>query len=239
MKIQVISDIHVDFHKDQGDEFLKKLNKDCDVLVVAGDVAGHLSKTERFLFRLCGEFKDVIYVLGNHEFYGHNRGLVLERMDNFEHTTPNLHWLENSHVMIGNQKFVGATLWFRDNPNSIHFENRMSDFSEIKGFKNWVYGVNEYTQKYFNDAVTNDSIVITHHVPTMEGTNPIYRTNALTNFFVCEMDKFIMEKQPKVWCYGHGHNNHDKMVDNTRIICNPYGYPNENRFFKWDNIIEV
>jgi predicted phosphodiesterase len=52
MKIQVWSDAHFEFHADQGKSFIAGLNKDCDVLCIAGDLATY-DLLEDSLKRLC------------------------------------------------------------------------------------------------------------------------------------------------------------------------------------------
>ena len=39
-------------------------------------------------------------------------------------------------------------------------------------------------------------------------------------------------KNTKIWCFGHNHKPLDKMLGNTRLICNPQGYPKENPYFE-------
>ncbi len=38
MKVLVLSDLHLEFHKDDGLSFIESLNTDVDVLVLAGDI---------------------------------------------------------------------------------------------------------------------------------------------------------------------------------------------------------
>jgi predicted phosphodiesterase len=32
-----------------------------------------------------------------------------------------------------------------------------------------------------------------------------------------------------VWCHGHTHEAADKIVEGVRVVCNPRGYPGENK----------
>ena len=78
MKIQIASDLHLE----RADVEIK--NAGARVLVLAGDImcAKFLDKKspdsdsilyrrfKGFLERVSGEFQDVVYVAGNHEFYG-------------------------------------------------------------------------------------------------------------------------------------------------------------------------
>jgi len=42
------------------------------------------------------------------------------------------------------------------------------------------------------------------------------------------MDDYILEHKPNVWIHGHLHNTTLYKIGDTRIICNPLGYPYEN-----------
>jgi hypothetical protein len=47
-------------------------------------------------------------------------------------------------------------------------------------------------------------------------------------YFHSDLDKFIeMNQNIKLWIHGHTHVKLDYKILNTRIVCNPLGYPNE------------
>ena len=41
-----------------------------------------------------------------------------------------------------------------------------------------------------------------------------------------------MKKPPKLIVHGHTHRRMDYMLGDTRVICNPRGYPGENEWYK-------
>lgn len=65
MKLHVLSDVHLEFQKCRNQSSLG--NIDCDVHVLAGDIGVGLAGIEWALHNFS---KPVIYVFGNHEFYG-------------------------------------------------------------------------------------------------------------------------------------------------------------------------
>ncbi len=67
MKLQIMSDLHLEFYKDRGKSFLESLDlTDIDVLILAGDIAtrGLIESTLNWFAK---NYKQVVYVHGNHE----------------------------------------------------------------------------------------------------------------------------------------------------------------------------
>jgi Icc-related predicted phosphoesterase len=234
MKIQIASDLHFEFYDARADiyDFVSNLRHGLDafnltinppdILVLAGDTStkGTLPIA---LEILSDYYPEIIYVLGNHEFYKSSIRNVREMVNNL------------------NIKNVGSTLWFRDDPKNILYQDRMNDFWTIEDFKHNVYQENLKAIGFLNSEVNKDDIVITHHVPTNLSVSPKYKGSTLNRFFTCDMTDLIMERQPKFWIHGHTHNSCDHIMGNTRIICNPYGYfeHEANEEFKYDLTIEA
>ena len=69
MPIRLLSDLHLEFHRDGGRAFIAELTAAPDeILVLAGDIAvgeGLL----RALPSFCRKWREVVYVAGNHEYY--------------------------------------------------------------------------------------------------------------------------------------------------------------------------
>lgn len=67
MKLGVISDLHLEFGG------VNVVAPECDVICVAGDVHSSSTEVSRFLSRLSSDTgAKVVYVMGNHEYYGHD-----------------------------------------------------------------------------------------------------------------------------------------------------------------------
>lgn len=104
MKIHVLSDLHLEFVPWPDETDVNSI--DADVTVLAGDIDTGL----RGLDWARKINRPVIYVMGNHEFYGRPMGeFLLAARDNVRGT--NVHFLEDSGVTIAGVRFVGATLW--------------------------------------------------------------------------------------------------------------------------------
>ena len=104
VKLRVYSDLHLEFGN------FKIPNPSLDeVLVLAGDI-GVGKSARNWLEKYIPQFKAVIYVAGNHEFYNNNIDKILDYWKNVD-LGPTFHFLENDTVTIDDTLFVGATFW--------------------------------------------------------------------------------------------------------------------------------
>jgi len=147
MKIAITSDVHLEF----GDLILKN-EENADVLILSGDICvaadfrksdpyGIVSygKTERytdFFIRCANEFKNVIYVAGNHEHYNGDYAETFTILRKYLGSIPNLHILDKEHVTIDDVTFIGGTLWTdmnaQDPVTLAHIRGIMNDFRIIQ-----------------------------------------------------------------------------------------------------------
>ncbi len=225
MKLKDISDTHIEFHRDDGDAFIEGLDfEGVDVLIAAGDICEHL-QIPLVMPELCRRVPHVIYILGNHECYGssiHNARAIAMEVDA---QTENFHFLDNSSVTIDGQRFVGTTLWFRNDRLNRQYESSLNDFTHIRGgFREVVYQENEKAIAYLEDTVRADDVVVTHHLPSPKSSPWRFRGSNINRFFVCDMEPLIKRVQPKLWIHGHTHDSCDYAIGKTRVVCNPYGY---------------
>ena len=223
-RIQIASDVHCEFHRDGGIKWCQNLPVIAPILSISGDFA-----TDRYLVRnlsiLCERFEHVIFVCGNHEYYGSDRGSVNNNLVKLSNRFSNFHWLNNSTVEINGQRFIGGTMWFKNDPLNWAYEDRLSDFRAIIGFKKWVYEVNKETLDYFNNNLKQGDYLITHHAPCSLSISEEYTGSPLNRFFVCDISEMIREKKPAIHQHGHTHTMFDYQLYDTRVVCNPYGFP--------------
>lgn len=243
MRIQILSDLHFEFHGDNGRSFVETLDPaGVDALVLAGDISVGDDLPEA-LGLLCRRFHDatVIYVHGNHEFYHSDLESVRQLTRQACGENRNLSWLDKSGVMVRGIFFWGAPLWFPHTVTDPSLRQLLNDFAEIKDFESWVYRENMDAVGFLMDNVQTGDIVITHHLPSQLCVAPRYRCSSLNPFFVCDLTAFILERQPRLWLHGHTHDSIDVQIGKTRAICNPFGYArhDENRSFNDRFIIEV
>ena len=118
LKIHFKSDLHLEYMfkstQEGGDERgLLQHPDDCDVIVLAGDIGDR--KQLQNILRIWGACdKPVIYVPGNHEYYGSIMNSHYSEYDEdcreaFAGTS--VHFLNPGHIVIKDVVFIGTTLW--------------------------------------------------------------------------------------------------------------------------------
>lgn len=228
MKIRLISDVHFEFFEDvrlfqsQGE----------DVLVIAGDLAVGPVNVFNALKRFSNTAKDVVYIPGNHEYYGH----TIEAFDGHIRAAfkdSNVHFLNPGFVQIGDVKFIGAALWtnFRGRATSkLMAKGMISDFRAIKEFSGDVAEGLFYQHKkfIFNEYANTNSkcVIVTHFLPAIQCISAQYKRDrsGLNDYFANDLGLEIESLENATWLFGHTHDRVDTVIGNTRLVCNPYGY---------------
>lgn len=105
MKIYALSDLHLEFSPFTPDPDAIKA---ADAIVLAGDI--HLGVHGITWARKAFPNKPVVYVAGNHEFYGYHWDKLLDQLRE-EARAQDVYFLENESVVIEGIRFLGATLW--------------------------------------------------------------------------------------------------------------------------------
>lgn len=107
MKLQIASDLHLELLQDQfqGERLISPA-ADADVLVLAGDIAKGTQAIELF-----NDWPvPVLYLAGNHEFYGSDFEIARAAFREAAAGT-NIMFLDNDAVDFGGVRFLGTTLW--------------------------------------------------------------------------------------------------------------------------------
>jgi len=273
MKIQIVSDLHLEFNPD-----LEVKNAGADVLVLSGDicVAEHLHRNpvgeespnpnsyaryaryyREFFHKVSLEFDTVLYVMGNHEHYSGPWNRTEEVLRNELAIYPNIHLLEQTKHVIGDVVFLGASLWTdlnsADPLTMMSIRNLMSDYHAITETNGQSYyklrpettlRKNTETVLWLRYMLAGDqrkTVFVGHHAPSRRSIHPRYSTQTVMNSAFCNnLDHVIDEHDHLVlWTHGHVHNAWDYQIGNTRIACNPYGYPGEEKEYNPNFVVEI
>ena len=252
MKIQIASDLHLEArrnHLPTPDAFAPDLSR--DVLVLAGDIGRHLLGRDFVLRELA--LSPVVYVPGNHEYYGlQNRATVDGMWRAIAATQPGLHYLVGEGVDIKGVRFWGApwysNLWDTgDGWTQVQVQRGINDFSpRFNGCGDWSLSrhirCHEEQTAVLRARAGELDVVVTHWPPTRSAMHPKFEGDALNPYFYNNHEALVREVGAKLWVSGHTHEAYDYTVGGTRCLGNPSGYPGERRdsaLFRPDKTITV
>jgi Icc-related predicted phosphoesterase len=240
MKLLILSDLHTEFLQYWD---LPESLPDFDVCVLAGDIAGSPAKGVEFALSapaLAG--KPVVYVPGNHDFYG---GEIENRIRVGKEACAgtNVHLLDRDTVIIDGVRFVGTILWTDyaldgQRPWSMAVAARaLYDHKVIE--RRGPHGAVRFSpadalarhqadRAFIERALAapfdGPTVVVTHHAPHPGSVAQRFRDDALTPCFVSDLSEVIDRHQPALWIHGHTHDNFDYRVGATRVVCNAKGF---------------
>lgn len=236
MKFRLLSDLHLEF----GPYLIVPHEDDAETtLILAGDI--HVgTKAADFIEQAADQFQHVVYLLGNHEFYGYDVSHIREEWARIANEIDNLHFLDDGVTTIGNVRILGGTLWTDfDNASFTAMRvaaQRMNDYVKIRdrgvGFRPQdALGLHRVTLAFLKEELARPwpgkTIVATHHLPHPLCIDTDYRGEGIINAaYHSNLDDLIVSNDIDIWCHGHTHRNVDLFVPGTktRILCNPRGY---------------
>ena len=236
MKVQVLSDLHVEF----GNR-LPPPAHEADVVVLAGDIAPYRPDVLEMVAETYSG-RRVLYVPGNHEYYGGDIDAVREAMAG-DCAALGLDMLDRRALTIDGVRFIGATLWTDfalDGSAAVVGAQQtarqgMPDFRVIR-HGGVAFSPQESVRRHDGDRGFIEqelrsaadagltAVVISHHAPTPRSIRPWYQGNALNPAFASHLDSLIARYAPPLWIHGHMHDSVDEQLGETRVVANPGGY---------------
>jgi Icc-related predicted phosphoesterase len=240
MRLYIISDLHLEFAP------FEPPAVDCDVVVLAGDTDLKLRGLRWALDKFPN--RPVLYVFGNHEFYGEKWPRLIEKGRALVAGT-NVQILENETCEIAGWRFFGATLWsdFQvtgDMAQASHAASAvMTDYKKIRHWPS----LRKFTpllarqahadsllalRRFMESGDPSRSVVITHHAPSARSLPEKLRTDPVSGSYASNLESLIGKTGPRLWIHGHIHQPSSYLLGNTQVIANPRGYPGELGFNK-------
>lgn len=235
MKIQIASDLHLEFLEQHFPDYRIVQSSDADVLVIAGDIHRHT--------RAIAMFRDwavpVIYVHGNHEFYGgvyQSVGAQLRAAA----AQSGVHYLERDAWVLDGVRFLGCCLWtdYRLGPDTEAQAKQAADacLMDSKAITlddgtpftaDVAQAVHRESRSWLEQQLAQPfdgkTVVVTHHAPHPGSIHPRFAGNPLNAGFISDLTPLL--EQADLWIHGHVHDSADYRVGRARIIANPRGYP--------------
>lgn len=233
----MLSDLHLEFAP------FEIPAPDADVVILAGDVAPGFGGMGLALRELAG--RPVIYVAGNHEYYGHSLPALTEQFRAAAQGT-HVHFLENSEVVLRGVRFLGCTLWTdfgvwgKDaQPLAAWIAGQaMNDFRLIQWSRanrpllpTDVQAIHRRSRTWLArklaERFDGPTVVVTHHGPSLRSLVPANRDDLLTPAYVSDLESCLDGRRVALWIRGHTHRSVDYTLHGTRVLSNQRGYPDQ------------
>jgi predicted phosphohydrolase len=225
LNLQIISDIHLEFGA------LALSVEDADLLIAAGDIGVGLQGLKWLQKLPC----PVIYVTGNHEYWGTELHILNDRLTESARQG-NVRYLENRTFVMDKVRFLGCTLWTDYNGADLSIMDemflRMNDFRYIsKGSESLkpadLAKLNTQSRQWLTNELSQPfdgrTVVVTHHAPLMRSW-PRDKDVRLQYAYCNDLSAIMAEYDIDVWVHGHIHEVLDYIAHGVRVVCNPRGY---------------
>lgn len=264
MKLQIVSDLHIDSYARQSHPLGHIPKTDADIVLVAGDTANSDSGMPWLQEQACRLAVPVITVAGNHEYFGEDIlhfDHKLATWDNFNaDTQQGVCFLQCQHIDIGDVRILGCTLWtdyqYQANGDTMEIAKRfMRDYKQIYAGDEMFspelsMEIHAKHRTWLQQALieakrlSKKTIVMSHHSISPLSVSEKYANLPSNAAFVSDLSAWMYESwAPVLWVHGHTHEAFDYRINNTRVIVNPRAYPNEVSStaiaFAWDRVIDI
>jgi len=203
---------------------------------LAGDIANGARALELF-----GEWPcPIIYVPGNHEYYGSSLAKVQAEITDKASAFPTIAVLAPGISEIGGVRFIGCTLWtdyclfgeqYRELAMTACAVN-LPDHTVIKVEGDTPFSPavarkihlqeRAWLRSKLEEPFDGKTVVVTHHAPAPGSLHPIFEKDLVSAAFVADLTDMFGEATLHI--HGHTHNSFDYEVRGTRVIANPMGY---------------
>jgi Icc-related predicted phosphoesterase len=244
MNVLLLSDLHLENPGFVPYPNIDDIPANVDVIVLAGDIhvgTQGVAWAQKHLSRW-----SVLYVPGNHEFYG---GEYHERLSNLRQACvgSNVQLLERDSVVIGDVRFLGTTLWtdFLLFANTevddaakeqawamADARNYMADFGGLVTVQpspcepparltpartaQWHSESVTWLNEMLAAPFAGHTVVITHHAPCQRSVSPEFKHHRLTPAYASRLD--LTAAYARWWLHGHVHHDVDYLHLGCRIV---------------------
>ena len=238
MKFQILSDTHFEaWHYSPEAFFNTCFECAADNIIIAGDLCDK-KDFELYMDRFAMRFNHVVFVPGNHDYYGYSIPYMNEYFKS--QSNDRIHVLIDDVVTIEGIRIAGTPLWFSKPVNpfaELEIRKNINDFNYIKDFEKDVYTANHNSIEFLKNVEAD--VIVTHFIPTAKSIHERYIGSLDNDYFVCPvLDKYPI--QTKHWIHGHTHDFFDyEYCDGIQVTCNPFGVGGSNMAFLEDCTIEV
>lgn len=242
MKFHILSDLHVEFFECN----LPPI--EADAVLLAGDIGKGMLGIS-WADACLGNERPIIYVPGNHEYYGWDMAQwAQDAVAESQHTAvqvcnPSMVRLEKAGETP--VRVLAATLWTDFalfGPDKVELcgtmtQRALNDYRIIRQdghVLRWTdtLAIHEQTLAWLKaecvkaKAAGEKVVVVSHHGPSLKSSLPIYQNDPVTSGFGSNLEAFA-EEYVDLWVHGHMHNSSDYHLGRCRVVANPRGYPRQ------------
>ena len=237
VRLYVLSDLHL-----ERQEFTPPA-VDADVVVLAGDISVGTRGVE--WAREWADGRPMLYVVGNHELYGHSMPALIDEMRECA-AGSSIHVLENEELVIDGVRFLGCTLWSdfefdgseRRAAAMLLSERVVNDYGQIRigsdgralapdDTRRLHLSSRAWLQQRLAQDHPGPTVVVTHHAPLIRSrpSSPVLRS--LAGAFASDVTSLMGGDRVALWIFGHTHRVADLELNGTHVVSNPRGYPHQ------------
>jgi predicted phosphodiesterase len=242
MKIVSASDLHLEFHGHKENFGLSDTilynGPNADVLILAGDILnsevlknkkkGYRTKLDNVFDCFSKYYKNVIYVMGNHEHYEGDFAKTQYLIGDFIYQFSNIALLEKTGVFINGVRFFGGTMWtdlsdpikaqvartgmndyylVENNTRKVAYRTKNEDDQMVMKYRSGTLLPSDTTEDHFEFLAALRADIEFHH-----SSNYVVVTHHSPSLAMCDPVYFSDSLN---CCY---HNNLDNFImDNPRI----------------------
>lgn len=250
MKVLILSDLHLAHQGFSPIYEGRRIDEEADVVVLAGDihdgVAGMRWGRETF------PDKPIVYVAGNHEFYGFDWTHHVDSMREAARTY-DIEFLEADAVDLAGVRFLGCSLWTdfelfgegkrtdalrlaKSSINDYQFI-QISQTAEIYWANSKLLmpsltlrrhqgSVEWLASRLAGPGDPAKTVIVSHHAPHPKSIPARYADDLVAASYASDLTRLM--GQAGLWIHGHIHHSVDYEVNGTRVVANPRGYPRKN-----------
>lgn len=239
MKLQIASDLHIEFKNDDIPDPLNYITPSAEILVLAGDI-GTFYKYDQlygFLNRLSEYFERIVYVLGNHEYYQqeNTEPMTIECIKQYtkklEESIKNLSILDRSGIHVKNTDIciIGCTLWSRLEP-----DKKLPRYFRCHNMTTSLYNkMHNNDLRYIQEMIEYCKsknlrlVVVTHYLPSYRVIPSRKMSHSNVSMYASNLDYMFDGSLIHTWICGHIHSNFNTTVNGTHIVSNQKGKPRD------------
>ncbi len=252
MKIRLLSDLHLEgnkfYYEYAGEDLvvlagdihtqgrhafiLDQIPSNVKVLMVAGNheyYGATFENVNEHLYNLQAEYHNFTYLENEH--------IIIDGINFFGgtmFTDMKLYGDSEEHVarasILAKQGIADFTWISKYNPTPADYDfETLHRFDRVWKVQDHIDQHNifvEKLQEFLDKTHLEKRVVISHFVPHPEGSHEMFKNSPLNPYFLCDMRKYMGWEG--LWLYGHTHTSKDMYQGDTRLVCNPHGYGNEN-----------